>query len=341
MRQRCTGVKAKSGPVAPRCCFSREDTARPNPTDNAKNGSVGSTSCRQRMRPRCHQHSSRTTAGRENAVTLAVSAARNQTSAPKYQRTRRGRGGGGAVGRWPPETGETSVAEKGGEVEHEREDVLALGDPSDGLHHHRMEREDRRRQCRAGHVQPPQQPPEEEGSRRVQGDVFEVIRQGPVAPQVRVQPEGRPAQWIVLLEGGWHRPHLPEAVPVAQKIGDEGGPGIVVPEELAVPCGSIRREGRSDQKHGQNPGTEGSVRDRHTEKRARSWRTAAVHQSRRASKTERVLMRRAGCHRRGRCKLCNARWYFSAAKNAAVDTLNPSSIMLVSGVPAGRRAFNS
>src|SRR5580698_6143584 len=75
---------SQSGPFAPTWFFSSHEVPTQNPIDEIKKGKIGITSLRHRIVPRFHQTISKTTAGIENAVALASSAAANKTKAPTY-----------------------------------------------------------------------------------------------------------------------------------------------------------------------------------------------------------------------------------------------------------------
>src|ERR1043166_7626911 len=84
MRQRSANEKFQSGPVAPTWVRSSHQVVRPSPMLKPKKSSAGSMSWPQRKRPRFHQQTNSTTAGKEKAVAFDRYAARNNTSAETY-----------------------------------------------------------------------------------------------------------------------------------------------------------------------------------------------------------------------------------------------------------------
>ena len=69
-----------------------------------------------------------------------------------------------------------------------------------------MKREDGACQPGARHLEPEQQPPEEQRGQDVQQDVLHVVGSRPELPELIIQPERRARERIILLQGGGLEP---------------------------------------------------------------------------------------------------------------------------------------
>ncbi len=94
----------------------------------------------------------------------------------------------------------TQIRQQRAQEQHQRQHVLAFGDPGGGLHHDRVKGKQGRRQPCARYLQPEQQPPEQHRGQNVQQNVLQVIGHGPEIPQLIIQPERRGRERVILLE---------------------------------------------------------------------------------------------------------------------------------------------
>ncbi len=88
------------------------------------------------------------------------------------------------------------------EIQRERERILAFGDPGRRERRHRVHREERRAQPRAGNTQSPQDPPQQDGGAGVQQDVHDVVPDRVHPPCLPFRPEhGRGEREVILRFG--------------------------------------------------------------------------------------------------------------------------------------------
>src|ERR1017187_6012941 len=152
-----------------------------------------------------------------------------------------------------PETGEAPVGQQRTEIQKEREHILALGDPAGRFDHHRVKREDRRRQPSPRHLEPQQQSPEEQRGARVKEDVLNMIRQRPETPEMVIEPKGGAGERVILLQRARLGPHRPQTRSIKQQPGDLRGPRVVIPNELSRQRRQVSQECGRHEQQGEEP----------------------------------------------------------------------------------------
>ena len=217
-------------------CHWNQVVTSPIASASAKNGTLRATSFHE-IRSRRHQAHSSSTNGRTTTDPFASSARRKNASDRTYR----------------PLSAALVVIEEGPEreeIQRERERILAFGDPGRRERRHRMHREERRAQPRAGNAQLPQDPPQQHGGAGVQQDVHDVVPDRVHSPRLPFRPEhGRGEREVILRFGG--QPKVVQAVRVLdQRVVNEEA--VVVPHEAAA---QRRHVGRQRDRHdGQSQG---------------------------------------------------------------------------------------
>ena len=289
---------------------STQAVKSPATAPTTTNGRSGTTSRRPSRRPRFHQSTTSSAPG-SVAVTDLLSRARHE------QRRRR------RVGPPGPLAIESQVGESRCQEEHPRQRVLELGDPRHGLHVHGVEREHDGRQRRAGHVQPPQDHPQEAGREHVQEDVDQVVAEGRISPEPMLDPEGGVDQGVVLCGRPELEPDPPQ--PLHRTQGDRGHVALVVPDHPALPGRVVSGQ------RGQKESGDAEPRQRVSRSRgAAVLRRRAVRLSRRpgAERSRRLSLR---CRHDSRCPAMLSKRTGRSAFRRPGPLVTPGRL-----VPAGR-----
>ena len=233
---------------------------RPAARPSAKNGTSGAAS-RAEIRPRFHQQRTRITAGSEHDDRLREERADEEDEREPIRRpaTRCG---------FLLEVVEAEVGEERAQRERQREHVLPLGDPRDRLDHHRMHREDRRREPGSGHAEPPQRAPGEDGAERVQRDVHRVVARRLEPPELVLDPEQRVDERVVLRRRARREPDVaqPGERPERRVLLHVG---VVVPDEARGERRQVDDRRQQDEERARRGGAKRragacAVRGRHT-----------------------------------------------------------------------------
>ncbi|OQA27712.1 MAG: hypothetical protein BWY59_01027 [Verrucomicrobia bacterium ADurb.Bin345] len=149
------------------------------------------------------------------------------------------------TGRFGSQLEERDAVQEAEHIEESGERVLAFRDPRDGLHLHRVQREDRGREEGAGNLQPPQHKPQQAGVQRVQQNIYRVIARRVEAPQTVFNPEAC-VRHRVVLRG------RPQVEPDAAQAGGGvqrrifGHVRIVIPDITAAQRGDVGYERRGE-----------------------------------------------------------------------------------------------
>jgi hypothetical protein len=138
------------------------------------------------------------------------------------------------------------------ERKEERERVLALGDPGDGLDAQGVQGEQGGGEPRARQAEADEEPPQEQGRARMEEDVDEVIAERLQGPEVLLDPERGEDHRVVLLVGlrlgpDEPQPFNPVESPVLREV------GVVVPDEAGLEGRQIRGDDRRHEGQSEQP----------------------------------------------------------------------------------------
>jgi hypothetical protein len=134
-----------------------------------------------------------------------------------------------------------------------------------------MEGEDRCGKIRSRHGKPAQRQGRQQGDEAMQPEIDQVIATRIICPESVLQPESAVHQRVMLLGRSQVEPDPPQPLQRAQ-LGT-GDVGLVVPDQPAVPDGSIDEEDHGDQRGGEQQFAH-PERSRRTRRRCelRGWR---------------------------------------------------------------------